>query len=54
MNIHGVFHETVANDGDILKKLEQLHDDANDVFESLITDRTRTEVMEGNVHATSL
>jgi uncharacterized protein (TIGR04255 family) len=51
INIYGVFHETIPDGGDILRKLEQLHDDANGVFESLITDRTRNEVMEGNVHA---
>lgn len=54
VNIHAVFHEMISDNGDVLRKLEQLHDDANDVFESLITDRTRNEVMEGNVHATSL
>jgi uncharacterized protein (TIGR04255 family) len=54
VNIHAVFHETISEDEGILQKLEQLHDDANEVFESLITDRTRNEVMEGNVHATSL
>jgi uncharacterized protein (TIGR04255 family) len=55
VNIHGVFHEVIAEGGDILRKLEQLHDDANMVFESLITDRTRNEVMKGNVlAATSL
>ncbi len=54
VNVHAVFHETVAGDSDVLRKLEQLHDDANEVFESLITDRTRNEVMEGNVHATSV
>lgn len=51
INIHGVFHETIARGGDVLAKLEQLHDDANEVFESLLTDRTRNEVMKGTVHA---
>jgi len=51
VNIHAVFHETIGEGGDLLRKLEQLHDDANTVFESLITDRTRNEVMKGNVHA---
>ncbi|MEO8379910.1 MAG: TIGR04255 family protein [Acidobacteriota bacterium] len=51
VNIHAVFHQTIPESGDILLKLEQLHDDANTVFESLITDRTRNEVMKGNVHA---
>lgn len=51
VNIHAVFHETIPDGEDILRKLEQLHDDANAVFESLITDRTRNEVMKGNVHA---
>lgn len=51
INIHAVFHEALSEGEEILWKLEQLHDDANDVFESLITDRTRNEVMEGAVHA---
>ena len=51
INIHGVFHETIAGGGDVLAKLEQLHDDANEVFESLLTDRTRNEVMKGTAHA---
>lgn len=51
INIHGVFHETLSEGEEILRKLEQLHDDANEVFESLITDRTRNEVMKGTVHA---
>jgi uncharacterized protein (TIGR04255 family) len=51
VNIHGVFHEKIAGGEDVLHKLEHLHDDANAVFESLITDRTRNEVMKGNVHA---
>lgn len=51
LNIHAVFHQSIPESGDILMKLEELHDDANSVFESLITDRTRNEVMKGNVHA---
>jgi uncharacterized protein (TIGR04255 family) len=51
VNIHAVLHETISESGDIFLKLEQLHDDANIMFESLITDRTRNEVMKGNVHA---
>lgn len=51
VNIHAVFHETISEGGDVLQKLEQLHDDANAVFESLITGRTRDEVMKGNLHA---
>jgi uncharacterized protein (TIGR04255 family) len=51
VDIHGVFHEKMSDGGDILAKLNQLHDDANVVFESLITDRTRNEIMKGLLHA---
>lgn len=51
VNIHAVFHERMRDDEDTLRNLERLHDEANTVFESLITDRTRNEVMKGHVHA---
>lgn len=51
VDIHAVFHETIADGEDILQQLERLHDDANEVFESIITERTRNEVMKGHAHA---
>lgn len=54
VTIHAVFHESIGASELILSKLEQLHDDANEVFESLITDRTRNEIMKGDAYGGSL
>lgn len=51
ITILAVFHEKLGDGEDVLQKLERLHNDSNESFESLITDRTRSEVMKGLMHA---
>lgn len=43
------FHDRVQEGVDLLDMLARLHDESNDTFEALITDRVRSEVMGGRV-----
>jgi uncharacterized protein (TIGR04255 family) len=47
LEFQGTFHDAVADDADLKEVLEALHNESNETFESLITDRTRQDVMGG-------
>jgi hypothetical protein len=46
VEFQAAFHDTVA-DPDLIRLLEALHDESNETFESLISDRTRNDIMGG-------
>ncbi len=46
IRIHSVFHDRIEGQN-VYDALEGIHVESNTVFESLITDRTRQDVMEG-------
>jgi uncharacterized protein (TIGR04255 family) len=49
IQMHSLFHGVLKSDISRDKLIEQLHDEANEYFEAMITDKTRNEVMEGVV-----
>jgi uncharacterized protein (TIGR04255 family) len=51
VRVNCVFHDKVAEPSQTLLLLETLHQESVDSFESIITDRTRGEVMGGAKHA---
>jgi uncharacterized protein (TIGR04255 family) len=53
IEMHAVLHDRVDSREELTPVLNRLHDESVEWFESLITDRMRNEVMEGEVHASS-
>lgn len=49
VQIQATFHDAVREGENLRELLERLHDESNETFELLITDRTRNEVMGGRV-----
>jgi uncharacterized protein (TIGR04255 family) len=47
IEFRAAFHDVLSPESDLGGALEVLHNESNDMFESIITDRTRNEVMGG-------
>jgi hypothetical protein len=47
IEMQGGFHNTVTNRADLRQVLDALHEESNETFESLITGRTRKQIMGG-------
>lgn len=51
IGMHCVFHERISSESEIVPTLQELHEESNRSFESLVTDQMRNKVMKGTVHA---
>ncbi len=49
VQIQAMFHDAVGEDENLRQLLERLHNESNETFELLLTDRTRKEVMGGRI-----
>lgn len=49
IHLHTKLQNIISNgrDNSVIDELEKLHDESNDVFESIITDKTRSELLGG-------
>lgn len=50
IRMQGIFHDALQDQKSFDERLSALHDEANEQFESIITDALRTEIMRGRKH----